>query len=164
MGDDDFMAFIGPRKGLVGTDSIMNQPTNPPSRGHTGPSSVARINVDEISMGPRKREPVETDVAALEADIEQIGLLQPIGVRPDPERPGHYILIWGANRLAAFRNGWGRAKKLLDERGVNDEEPFLQAKIWQRIAAIVFDRDIPADYVERREISENLIRTELTPG
>jgi len=162
-GGDEFRAEIDRRAGLVGEDSIMNQITNPPSRGHHGPASVGRIIVDDIEMGPRKREPMTADVNALRADIEQIGLLQPIGVRRHPTRPGKYILMWGANRLSAYQDGWGAAQKMLAERGVQDEEAFRQAKMWQQIPAIIFHQEIPAELVERREISENLIRTELTP-
>jgi hypothetical protein len=162
MSGEDHRADIGPRKGLVGGDHIMTSTTNPPLRGHQGPSDIRRISVDEISMGVRKREPTTEVVAALKADIEQIGLLQPIGVRHDPDKKGHFILIWGANRLAAYIDGWGEAQKLLAERGVQDEHAFRQAKMWQQIPAIVFHMDIPAADVERREIAENLIRAELT--
>src|SRR5262245_14705515 len=56
--------------------------------------------IDEIIIGKRHRRDLG-DISALAANIDQVSLLQPIGVRPDGR------LIWGERRLrAAQRLGW----------------------------------------------------------
>jgi len=45
----------------------------------------------------------EESVAELAANIELVGLQQPLNVRPDPEHDGTYIVISGHRRLAALQ-------------------------------------------------------------
>ena len=60
----------------------------------------ACLPLDQIRVGERHRKDMG-DVAELAASMEELGLLQDIGVRPDG------VLIWGERRLrAAMRLGW----------------------------------------------------------
>jgi len=45
----------------------------------------------------------ENSVAELSANIELVGLQQPLNVRPDPEKDGLYIVVSGHRRLAALK-------------------------------------------------------------
>lgn len=44
-----------------------------------------------------------TLLADLAASIKEIGLQQPIGLRRDPDRAGHYIIVFGERRFRAFQ-------------------------------------------------------------
>ena len=93
--------------------------------------TTATIPIASVRVGARKRPLDGAKVAALAASIAEMGLLQPIGVRPDG------TLVYGYHRLEACKQlGW-------------TEIP----------AVIVAGDDLHA---ELAEISENLIRHELT--
>ena len=63
---------------------------------NSGYLACEAVKVTDVSIGHRyRRDP--GDIGALASSIEQVGLLQPIGVTPD------YRLIWGHRRLEAFR-------------------------------------------------------------
>ena len=92
---------------------------------------MQKVAIAEIRVGERKRALSVEKVAELAASIAELGLLQPIGVRPDG------TLVYGYHRLEACKQlGWS-------------EIP----------AVIVEGSDLRA---ELAEISENLIRSELT--
>jgi ParB/RepB/Spo0J family partition protein len=91
----------------------------------------AKIPIVSVRVGARKRPLDSAKVAELAASIAELGLLQPIGVRPDG------TLVYGYHRLEACK-----------QLG------------WTEIPAVVVDGDDLR--AELAEISENLIRNELT--
>jgi hypothetical protein len=91
----------------------------------------AKIPIVRVRVGARKRPLDSAKVAELAASIAELGLLQPIGVRPDG------TLVYGYHRLEACK-----------QLG------------WTEIPAVVVDGDDLR--AELAEISENLIRNELT--
>jgi SAM-dependent methyltransferase len=91
----------------------------------------AKIPIVSVRVGARKRPLDSAKVAELAASIAELGLLQPIGVRPDG------TLVYGYHRLEACK-----------QLG------------WTEIPAVVVDGDDL--HAELAEISENLVRNELT--
>jgi SAM-dependent methyltransferase len=91
----------------------------------------AKIPIVSVRVGARKRPLDSAKVAELAASIAELGLLQPIGIRPDG------TLVYGYHRLEACK-----------QLG------------WTEIPAVVVDGDDLR--AELAEISENLIRNELT--
>ena len=89
------------------------------------------IPIASIRIENRMRPLDSEKVAQLAASIAELGLLQPIGIRPDG------TLVYGYHRLEACK-----------QLG------------WTEIPAVVVDGD--ARRAELAEISENLIRSELT--
>ena len=89
------------------------------------------IPIASIKVNNRLRPLNAEKVAELAESIAQVGLLQPIGVRPDG------TLVYGYHRLEACK-----------QLG------------WTEILAVVVDGD--DWHAELAEISENLIRNELT--
>lgn len=74
--------------------------------------------------GPKDRLSfVDADVAQLADSIRQHGQQVPIMVRPVPERPGHYRVVYGRRRLHALRLLGQPAKALV--RSLSDEEAVL---------------------------------------
>ena len=100
---------------------------------------VDDIEVDKVMVPEGHREVDETKVEALKEDIVSIGLTNPISVRQAPDDGTPTTLVAGRHRLEAFRRLG-----------------------WQTIPAIVFDDDDLA--AEQREITENLVRSSLTPA
>ena len=102
-------------------------------------NSVAEIAIDSIRVIKRIRPADSAKVLSLADSIKQLGLMNPISVRPD------YQLIAGLHRLEA-------CKKLG----------------WTTIPAIIHDYSATNDgataelLAELAEIDENLIRNDLT--
>jgi ParB family chromosome partitioning protein len=92
---------------------------------------MENIPITSIRVENRLRPLDDAKVAELAASIAEIGLLQPIGIRPDG------TLVYGYHRLEACK-----------QLG------------WTEIPAVVVDGDDL--HAELAEISENLIRNELT--
>ncbi len=92
---------------------------------------MKNIPIASIKVNNRLRPLDDAKVAELAESIAQVGLLQPIGVRPDG------TLVYGYHRLEACK-----------QLG------------WTKIPAVVVDGDDL--HAELAEISENLIRNELT--
>jgi hypothetical protein len=92
---------------------------------------MKNIPIPNIKVENRLRPLNAEKVAELAESIAQVGLLQPIGVRPDG------TLVYGYHRLEACK-----------QLG------------WTEIPAVVVDGDDL--HAELAEISENLIRNELT--
>jgi len=106
---------------------------------------------------PKRERPIDKDaVAALSEDIELKGLLQPIGVRiARDDEPGAYHLIYGAHRFQAWFNKYDAAASAnpVDKEG--------RAR-WHAIPAIIFGTDVTPEMATLLELSENLVRKELT--
>jgi len=92
---------------------------------------MKNIPIPSIKVKNRLRPLDDAKVAELAESIAQVGLLQPIGVRPDG------TLVYGYHRLEACK-----------QLG------------WTEIPAVVVDGD--DSHAELAEITENLIRNELT--
>lgn len=95
---------------------------------------MTRIPVDAIKVWYTRRPVTPSAVKSLAASIEEVGLLNPITVRPDGKS---YVLVAGLHRLEAVRS--------LD---------------WLEIDAVVVNLDELG--AELAEIDENLIRNDLT--
>jgi ParB family transcriptional regulator, chromosome partitioning protein len=115
----------------------------PTGTGENGQGRVAGAYFDEVPIGsitPNPRQPRqefdEDTIAELAESIREVGLLQPVVVRP--VMPGHYELIVGERR-------W-RAAQLAD---------------LERIPAIV--RETPETDLLRDALIENLHREQLNP-
>lgn len=74
---------------------------NVPNSG-TGPERIEYIELDKLHDDPNNFYSVD-GLEDLAANIELIGLQQPIRVRPDPERAGECIIVSGHRRAAAIR-------------------------------------------------------------
>jgi ParB family chromosome partitioning protein len=66
-------------------------------------ATFAEIPLELISPNPKQPRTVfdETDLEELTASIDQIGVLQPVVVRPSPTSKGRYELIMGERRFRA---------------------------------------------------------------
>ena len=74
---------------------------NVPNSG-TGAERIEYIDVDKLHDDPSNFYSM-AGLDELAANIELIGLQQPVRVRPDPEREGDYIIVSGHRRCAAIR-------------------------------------------------------------
>ena len=88
-------------------------------------NAVREIAPDLIDDGgPKDRLSIsDADVAALAESIRAHGQQGPIMVRPLPERPGHYRVVYGRRRLHALRLLGQPAKALV--RALSDQEAVL---------------------------------------
>lgn len=123
----------GRRSGLGrGLDALL--PTDRPQRGY------AELPLDRIEPNPDqpRRQFDEAALAELAASIQEVGLLQPIVVRPSEEE-GRYRLVVGERRWRAARLA-----------GL------------ETIAAVIREDSEPATTLTEALI-ENLQRTDLTP-
>lgn len=68
----------------------------------TGREQIEYIDIDKIDADVNNFYAMN-GINALMANIELIGLQQPIRVRPNPDAPGRYIVVSGHRRLTAFR-------------------------------------------------------------
>ncbi|MCL1899469.1 MAG: ParB/RepB/Spo0J family partition protein, partial [Promicromonosporaceae bacterium] len=66
-------------------------------------ASFAELSIDAIVPNPHQPRTVfdEFDLAELTASIKEVGVLQPVVVRPDPQVTGQYQLIMGERRWRA---------------------------------------------------------------
>src|SRR2546422_8894626 len=66
-----------------------------------------KISISSIFVGPRLRKSSERAVTELAASMEQLGLLQPIGVKKRSGWGLRYELSYGLHRLLAAKElGW----------------------------------------------------------
>lgn len=105
----------------------------------TGREQIEYIDIDKIDADANNFYAMN-GINALMANIELIGLQQPIRVRPNPDAPGRYIVVSGHRRLTAFQQL--RADKDGGER-------------WATIPAIVEACADSADLQELRLIYAN---------
>lgn len=100
---------------------------------------------------PWERQPRRTfdedQLAMLATSIADAGLLEPLIVRRDPKRPGHYIIIAGHRRLLACR------------RLHSSADP-AQREAVAILPCIV--REVAEDTAYADALVENLVRTDLT--
>ena len=68
----------------------------------TGREQIEYLDIDKIDADANNFYAM-SGISALMANIELIGLQQPIRVRPNPDAPGRYIVVSGHRRLTAFR-------------------------------------------------------------
>ena len=76
---------------------------------NTERKQIEYIPLEKILPDPRNRYEL-SGIEELAANIEMLGLQQPLEVRPDKDQPGYYIVTSGHRRRAAL--------KLLDEKDV----------------------------------------------
>lgn len=88
-------------------------------------NAVREISADVIEdSGPKDRLSFsDSDVAELADSIRAHGQQVPIMVRPVPEKPGHYRIVYGRRRLRALRHLGMPAKTLV--RSLSDQEAIL---------------------------------------
>ena len=94
---------------------------NEPAADHSGRAQgdVLRLELAAVAaIRPNPRQPRrvfdEDALAELTASIAEIGLLQPLVVRPDPELPGAFELVAGERRLRSVRRlGWEQVPVLV---------------------------------------------------
>lgn len=132
----------GERRGVSRetTDGLVRRPPFGNEPDWAGGARLYELEPDLISPNPRQPRRVfeEGAIAELVVSIREVGMLQPVVVRPDPSRPGRYELVMGERR-------W-RASQLAG---------------LELIPAIV--RDTPDDALLRDALLENLHRAELNP-
>lgn len=105
----------------------------------TGREQIEYIDIDKIDADANNFYAM-SGIGALMANIELIGLQQPIRVRPNPDAPGRYIVVSGHRRLTAFR-------QLRDDKDGGER--------WASIPAIVEACADSADLQELRLIYAN---------
>jgi len=92
----------------LGLDALLGKPvlaplgSGAPAIGVPG-ETVQRLAIDLLAPGPfqPRRRFDESGLVELADSIRQSGIVQPILVRPDPGRPGHYQIIAGERRWRA---------------------------------------------------------------
>jgi ParB/RepB/Spo0J family partition protein len=99
--------------------------------------AVVNVPLDRIrpDEGQARKEFDDAQIEELAASVQQVGVLEPIELRGDETRPGHYVIVYGERRWRAARLA-GLAT----------------------IPAFV-DRD--AGGVRRRQLYENVMRVDL---
>src|SRR5918911_956128 len=102
--------------------------------------------VHEWGGQPRKAFD-ETRLAELAASIAEAGVLEPLVVRRDPDRPGHYLVTAGMRRLLAARR----------VHGSDDPEARRQVAVLPCVIREVAEPEAFAD-----ALVENLVRQDLT--
>lgn len=83
----------------------------------------AELPVDSIDPNPRQPRQVfdEEDMAELVHSIREIGVLQPVVVRPSPNQPDRYELIMGERRWrASTQAGLGVVPAIIRDTAEND--------------------------------------------
>jgi len=102
--------------------------------------------IDTWDRQPRKSFD-DDKIAELAASIAATGLLEPLVVRRNVDRPGYYIVLAGHRRLLAVRRLYG------------SDDPEERRKV-EHVACIV--REVSEDHAFADALVENLVRTDLT--
>jgi ParB family chromosome partitioning protein len=129
-GEASAAAGTTPDDGAAAPSSSSTAPVTDVSR-ETSPAELvpvpgahfAELPVDAISPNPRQPRQVfdEEDMAELVHSIREIGVLQPIVVRPAPSDPGRYELIMGERRWRASQQaGLDTVPAIVRETAEND--------------------------------------------
>lgn len=66
------------------------------------------IELKKIRLGTNSRTSMKDhELGQLAHSISNLGQLQPVGVRPDPDKAGHFVLVYGFRRYKAISSlGW----------------------------------------------------------
>lgn len=133
------MQEMSPTQGTAGMADLTSGRAN---------REIRPIPIEKIDV-PTDARPVDAaQVNELYESILRNGLLQPIGVRRNPDKPGFSTLLWGRHRLEAFRKGFA----IHGEKQGN----------WISIPAVFFTDKLTTTDGEIMSIIENLQRRELT--
>jgi len=108
---------------------------------------VLLIPIERISPTQDNPRQTFTKLDELAASIEAEGLIQPLVVRRDPHKPGHYVTVAGARRLMAAN--------LL--RGHEDAE--VRARVAKLPCVVV---ELGDDEALAKALAENVARQDLT--
>lgn len=100
----------------------------------TGLQSDGREQIEYIDLSLIDPDPnnfyAMTDIEELAANIELLGLQQPLRVRPNPDKPGRLIIVSGHRRRAALELLVGEGKKQFSQapciRETGDQSAALQ--------------------------------------
>ena len=133
------MQEMSPNTGLSGIEDLTTGRAN---------REIRPIGLERIEIPANARPLDQKTVDDLYESIHRNGLLQPIGVRRDPDKPGHVTLIWGRHRLEAFRKGY--------------ELNFPREGHWVTIPAVFYTEALTVEDAEIMTLLENLQRHELT--
>jgi ParB family transcriptional regulator, chromosome partitioning protein len=112
--------------GGSGGDSGVSRETTAPADRELVPvpgAHFAELPIGSIDPNPRQPRQVfdEDDMAELVHSIEQVGVLQPVVVRPAPGQSGRYELIMGERRLrAATTAGLAAIPAIVRDTAEND--------------------------------------------
>lgn len=78
-----------------------------PGESLDGKSEYKQIPLSHITADPDQPRKTFRNIGELAKSLKEVGLKQPITVRPNPVRDGHYILMYGERRYrAAEQNLW----------------------------------------------------------
>jgi ParB-like chromosome segregation protein Spo0J len=101
--------------------TVAVMPVGPADMGVVQPPIGITLSINQIQVGQRHRKDLG-DIAGLAASIEQVGLLQPIAIRPD------HHLIAGQRRLEAIKSlGWTEVPVVIVSN-LEDALPMLKAE------------------------------------
>ena len=99
MNDDPSKKRLG--RGLAALIGEMDDP----HQSRPGPAGApdGRVPIELVGANPRnpRRDFSESELAELAASIREYGIVQPVLVRPDPDRAEHYEIIAGERRWRA---------------------------------------------------------------
>src|SRR5438067_4460380 len=108
-------ALLGESDGEVAAPDVA-----PAAGGRSGLEGAREIPIELVHRNPNqpRQHFSEAEIAELEASIRLSGVLQPILVRPSPQRPGEFEIVAGERRWrAAQRAGVGAIPALVRQLG-----------------------------------------------
>ena len=143
-------APIDPR-GRDHTTATAAELTQTAERGWDRLDRARKIPIERIAPNPDNPRTHYDELAPLANSIAVRGLLLPLLVRADPERPGYYLVIAGSRRLLASR--------MVDQR----DDPGVRARVQQLPCLIADsdDRDAFADALLENMGRQDLSRAEM---
>ena len=87
----------------------------------TAPERIEHVPIELISPDPRNFYEL-SGISELAANVQLLGLQQPLRLRPDPDRAGRYIVVSGHRRLEALKllaaedaEKWGKAPSIIEK-------------------------------------------------
>lgn len=122
------------------------RPHEPELQGTRPLSETMPVLLSSVLIPNKRQRPLDQEATGrLREDIKRHGLLQPIGVRAgDGSRGAPFTLVFGYHRFVAF--------SALAQQGLT----------LPNIPAVIYPADTPDWQIELAEVSENLMRKELT--
>lgn len=98
-------------------------------------NTIQKININSISMNPNniRKKYKEEDLLALTNSIKQTGILVPLILKPDKNKPGKYIILAGHRRfIAAKKAGVTEIPYIISlNETINDTETMLIENIFR---------------------------------